>query len=243
MAAPVNVKLPRPNIPLPNWQVEEAEWMALNQDVSGNPYFYPLTVKAAYVVGIVHDHCTSATCLLGCSAPKQATYIPAWGACAAAIELLGRCLHGNSNASGAVADIEAGLAWLSGGTKYQTIPSSTILVSTSTTSYNIATLAALRHFAAHGQATAKMAATGKPQIGTAMDFEILEHVGPLMGPAVDLWWNELQNSDELCNRLAQSNILRFREWPVFRSWALFTGDPPGSYPSITDIFANFSWRA
>jgi hypothetical protein len=74
-----------------------------------------------------------------------------------------------------------------------------------------------------------------PQIGVAIDFEILESLRPLLRDGVERYWNELQHDEALCNALARANVLRFRDWPVFKSWTLFTGDPPGSFLSITDV--------
>src|SRR5437868_3316412 len=59
MAAPINVKCARPTVSVVNRLIEKANWLAINREADGNPDFYPLTIKAAYVIGMVHDTCSS----------------------------------------------------------------------------------------------------------------------------------------------------------------------------------------
>jgi hypothetical protein len=100
----------------------------------------------------------------------------------------------------------------------------------------------MRHFAAHGQATSRPDPSGNPQIGANIDFEILEELRALVRDGLERYWNDLQNSDDLCNSLAKANVLRLRNWPVLKTWLLFEGDPPGSHPSITALWNRFSFR-
>jgi len=238
MPAPVNVKLENPTIPVLHWSMQAAAWSTLNQEVGGNPDFYPLTVKAAYVVGVIHDICTSVTCLLKARELRRATYIPAYGVCASGIEILGRCILGVADTGRSDKSLKTGFKWLHS-SSYATIPDSHQLIRTNSGIYNIETLAYLRHFAAHGQATAnqRSAVHGLPGI----DLEILGHLPPLIAGGLERWWNELQDSEELCNRLAASNVIAFRTWPVFKMWRLFESDSQGRYRSITDIFTEFNW--
>ena len=106
MPAPVNMKLANPTMPVPDWSTQAAAWSTLNQEIGGNPDFYPLTVKAAYVVGVIHDICTSVTCLLQVRRELlPATYIPAYGVCASGIEILGRCILGVAETPGAATSL------------------------------------------------------------------------------------------------------------------------------------------
>jgi len=98
MTAPVNVKLETPTVSIPGWDEEAKEWMSLNATVQGNPDFYPLTIKAAYIIGVIHDICESVTHLLAHRCARETTYIPAYGVFASGIELLGRCVRGNCEA-------------------------------------------------------------------------------------------------------------------------------------------------
>lgn len=120
MAAPVNVKLKTPTVAIPNWNQAASYWMSLNAAVNGNPDFYPLTVKAIYVIGIIYDLCESVSHLLAHPNTKATTYIPAYGVFASGIELLGRCVNGNSTTRGSVADLKTGFKWLVG-SSYSTV--------------------------------------------------------------------------------------------------------------------------
>jgi hypothetical protein len=239
MPAPVNVKLANPTISIPDWSTQAAGWATLNQEVGGNPDFYPLTVKAAYVVGVIHDICTSVTCLLKARELRRATYIPAYGVCASGIEILGRCILGVADTGRSDKSLKTGFKWLHR-SSYATIPDSHQLIRTNSDIYDIETLAYLRHFAAHGQATVnqRSAVHGLPDI----DLEILGYLAPLIADGLERWWNELQHSEDLCNALAKANVIAFRTWPVFKIWRLFEKDSRGRYRTITEIFGEFDWR-
>ncbi|MBM3149811.1 MAG: hypothetical protein FJZ88_07295, partial [Chloroflexi bacterium] len=112
MPAPVNVKLQHPRVPVANWSQESAQWTARNNAVGGNPDFYPLTIKAAYVIGIIHDLCESVSCLLKYPHVRETTYIPAYGVFASGIDLLGRCIRGHSTTSDNTEDLRTGFKWL-----------------------------------------------------------------------------------------------------------------------------------
>jgi len=240
MPAPMNMKLAKPTIPVSGWSKQAADWEAVKQETRGNPGFYPLTVKATYVVGVIHDICTSVNCLLQVRRELlPATYIPAYGVCASGIELLGRCILGVEDSGASVESLKTGFKWLRTPSD-ATIPDSHPLITTNGGAYDIETLVYLRHFAAHGQATVRPRAAnhGLPDI----DLEILGHLPPLIAGGLERWWNRLQHSEDLCNSLARANIIAFRKWPVFNMWTLFEADAQGRHRSITDIFNEFDWR-
>ncbi len=239
MSAPVNVKLKDPTIPVRYWSTQAAGWRALNVEVRGNPDFYPLTVKAAYVIGVIHDICTSVACLLQVRELLPATYIPAYGVCASGIEILGRCILGVADTGRSGKSLKTGFKWLHS-SSYAAIPDSHELIRTSSCIYDIETLAYLRRFAAHGQASARDGSLvhDLPDV----DLEILGHLPPLIADGLERWWNELQHSEDLCNSLAKANVIAFRTWPVFKIWRLFERDASGRYSTITDIFTEFNWR-
>ena len=240
MSAPVNVKLQTPTVTIPHWNQEAAEWMRLNAAAHGNPGFYPLTVKAAYVMGVEHDICESVSHLLAHPRAKTTTYIPAYGVFASGIEILGRCINGNATTHGSVADLKTGFKWLAT-SSHVSGPDTHVLITTSRNSYTIDMLTALRHFAAHGQATANVTPGGTYQFGN-IDYEILSKMPPLIAGGLERYWNQLQRDDNLCNRLAEANVIALRNWPVFRSWSLFERDQSGKHHSVTDIFNEFDWR-
>ena len=240
MVAPVNVKLQTPTVPIPNWGQEASQWMALNAAVGGNRDFYPLTVKAAYVVGVEHTICESVSHLLTHPNAKTTTYIPAYGVFASGVELLGRSINGNSTTSQNTRDLKTGFKWLVSSSPHSVLDSHVVITTTSSI-YTVEMLAALRHFAAHGQATARMTAAGTYQFGN-IDYEILSKMPPLVADGLERYWNQLQSDDSLCNRLAQANVIALRNWPVFLSWGLFERDASGTHHTITEIFNRFDWR-
>jgi len=235
MGAPVNVKLRAPTEDVENWQEQAVQWTALNREAGGNPDFFPLTIKAAYVIGVIHDICASVSYLLGVPNARQTTYIPAYGVFASGIEILGRCIRGNFDIRGNVEDIKAGFKWLVS-SSYENVPEDYILIKTSSNNeYTIDMLTALRHFAAHGQATSKYQFDN-------IDYGILSMMPPLIANGLERYWNELQHNDTYCNRLAKANIIALRNWPVLKSWFLFERNKHGVYHTITEIFNKFDWR-
>jgi len=240
MTAPVNVKLQTPTVTISGWNQEATQWMSLNAAVGGNADFYPLTVKAAYVIGVEHDICESVKCLLAHPSAKTMTYIPAYGVFASGVEILGRCINGNCRTRGCVADLKTGFKWLASSSCG--VPDTHVFITTNTYAYTIEMLVALRHFAAHGQATTStISAAGTYQFGN-IDHEILSKMHPLIAKGLDRYWNQLQRDASLCDKLAKANIIALRNWPVFRSWTLFEQDESGKHHSITEIFNRFDWQ-
>ncbi len=233
MPAPMNVMPETPTIAIRDWPREADQWVALNVEIKGNPDFFPLTIKAAYVIGIIHDICESVTCLLRYPNSSQATYIPAYGVFASGVEVLGRCIKGNSTMMNNVQDLKTGFRWLAS-SLHTEVPDDHVLITTRSTCYTINMLTALRHFAAHGQATAR-------GIG-GIDHEILSLLRPRLADGLQRYWVELQTSEDLCNNLASANIVAFRNWPVFKSWSLFEKNDRGVYESVYEIFNKFEWR-
>jgi hypothetical protein len=245
--APVNVKLQEPTIEIEGWDEDAQKWLTINKDAQGHPGFYPLTVKAAYVIGVVHTLCESVSVLLKDPQTKLVTYLPAYGVFASGIELLGRCINGNSTTFDNTKDLKAGFRWLAAScfesyrNSYENVPDELVLVQTSKYMYAISNLVALRHFAAHGQATSREVAKNSYAFGY-IDYEILEQFPPLLADGLELYWHELQSSDVLCNNLAKADIIALRKLPVFLSWSLFEKDSEGVYHSIAEIFRRFSWK-
>ena len=86
MDAPVNVLLEHPTIELDGWDELAEQWIELNTQIGGNPEFYPLTIKGAYVIGIIHQLCEAVSILLEDRERIQKTYLPAFGVFASGIE-------------------------------------------------------------------------------------------------------------------------------------------------------------
>lgn len=246
MTAPVNVFLEEPTDNIKDWSEEAQKWISLNKEINGNSDFFPLTIKGAYIIGVIHTICETVSILLKHPSVKSTTYLPAYGVFASAIELLGRCIRGNSTTRKNTADLEAGFKWLASSyfeqhkDSYKDVPSSIVLIQTNKYMYSIANLVALRHFSAHGQATSREMTKGHYEFGY-IDYEILEHFPRLIAIGLENYWKKLQNDKELCNRLASANIIALRTSPVSRSWSLFEQDSSGVYYSIEEIFNRFDW--
>jgi len=238
--APTNVKLKQPTEAIANWDNIALEWKALNARIHGHPGFYPLTIKGVYVIGVIHDICESVDALLHHPQVRQTTYIPAYGVFASGIEILGRCIIGNATSINNVQDLKTGFKWLASSSPDK-IPCNYSLIKTSCNKYTIEMLAALRHFAAHGQATAKKTDEGGYQFGI-IDYEILETLLPRLADGLNRYWHELHRSESMCNKLAQANVIALRNWPIEKSWILFEKDENGKYHSVAEIFNRFNWR-
>jgi len=238
--APVNVKLKQPTVTIEGWGEEALEWKVVNAFAQGHSGFYPLTIKGAYVIGVIHDICESVDCLLKHPRFRETTYIPAYGVFASGIEVLGRCINGNANTANNVKDLKIGFKWLASSSP-DSISDNYVLIKTSSYEYTVEMLAALRHFAAHGQATSEKTDKGEYKFGR-IDYEILEKLLPHLAEGLDRYWHELQRSELLCNKLAKANIISLRDWPVLKSWILFEKDEHGAYHSIAEIFKRFNWQ-
>ena len=236
MSAPVNVHLPAPTVQIDGWEIQASQWAQLNRDVGGNPDFYPLTIKAFYIVGIMLGACQSVSILLRDPLSTASTYYPAYAVFSSAIDLLGRCIRGNANSKGTGKDLQTGLQWLAAPTlnDYVTVPVTHILVKTPIASYNISDLVMLRHFTAHGQATVNKEIH-------PFDFFILEKIHPYVSPAMESYWALLQTNEVLCNQLAKANIRPYRNRPIFDTLLSFSADEYGRYSSIGEVFAKFDW--
>jgi hypothetical protein len=210
---------------------QDARWRALNNEIRGHPDFTPLTIKAAYVFGVIHDFCESVDWLLKHERAWPVTYLSAFGLCASGIELLGRCLRGNTGTRGCVQDLREGLEWLKSSSPKAEAPQSAVTV-TSYTQYDVDLLETLRHFTLHGQATKK------PQPQLELDIELLDAFPWLIGNAMERYWDKLLNSTVYCERLAKANVIPLRSEPIRKIWEFFSkkGTSAGT------PFYQFNWR-
>lgn len=263
---PVNLKIADPRVALPAWVQERTEWIELNRKIDGHPLFYPLTIKAAYVIGVIHQLCECITFLLRAPVqnlvsqihpwlgpqprrhPWQTTYVPAYSLLASGINLLGRCLRGNDDAARkSTEDIEAGFKWLhtprydpaaigEAAYGYHGLSDRSPLINTSTQSYTIEQLVKMRHYSAHGQAVA---------VGSLFpeaDYEILAKMPELLANGLEHYWTALVNHPDPCDRLAKANIVAYRGMPILASWIIFNPGTDRCNHSITEIFNDFDWR-
>ncbi len=233
---PVNVLLEDPSEPVESWNELKSSWAKLNSDVGGNRGFTPLTVKAFYVFGVQLAVFRSVSYLLEGDKLPSTTYLPAYALFASGIELLGRCLRGNTGTKGSTEDLNAGLRWLALAKfpEFESIPEGHEIVSTMNGPYSIEQLAALRNYAAHAQSAVVHV---PPQI----DFLILQEMPPLIASAMESYWAQLQNTPAPCNALAKANVAPIRNRPIFDTLWEFSRKEDGQYLAIGDIFGGLDW--
>jgi len=232
----VPVSLASPNAPVDNAD----HWIEIGKLAEANPEFTPLELKAFYVVGLIDDICQSVEWLLKAKDAWPDKYLPAFGVFASAVDLLGRCLTGNTTA-----DVQGNLAV---GFQYiarpiseppaKTLPreeaDKTIVVRTNHAVYTIGSLVDLRHYTAHGQATVK----DKPL--PAVDVEILDSFPKLIGDAMETYWQGLKEKEEFCTRMGSARIATYsnRVEPLRATLAYFS--QPGN--SMGSLFYRLDWQ-
>lgn len=231
--APVNLKLSEPSIYIEDWEIQKSKWKTLNESINGNPNFFPLTIKAAYVIGIIHDYCESIDILCQKSISEQVFLMPAFSLLCSAVEILGRCISGNSSTT-PKNDLKNGFKWLAN-LNYKNINDDYLLYSTHSEKYSIKYLVSLRNFASHGQST--ISSTNL----NILDEDILNPLPELLANGLERFWSKLMEDEDFCNNLAKANIIPFRNWPILNSWILFERDKNGIYHSITEIFSKYEW--
>jgi len=234
--APVNLRIPRPDPASPEWLSQEPGWVRLNLDVGGNENFFPLTVKAFYVIGLMLAACRGVTILLQDKRLFDTTYFPAYAVFSSSIDLLGRCLRGNPGTKGTQEDLAAGFQWLAKPDfpDFAHVPATHTLVSTQNASYSIRTLVSFRNYAAHGQAVSS-------QPLPPFDYLVLEQFPPLLSRGMETYWSLLQTTELPCNSLAAALVTPYRNRPLFETLWSFKGGGGKPYPPIGDLFLDVDW--
>ena len=234
-----DVKLKNPTVNVQNWTKESRLWRALYRNAGGHSRPFPLTIKAGYVIGVIYDICASVSQLLGHPNAQHTTYLPAFRVFASAVEMLGRCIRGNSDLWGSVADLKTGFRWLADSDQLG-LTDDTVLVKTSSREYTIDTLTALGYYAADAAIDTRKKSGGTHHFGE-IDPEILKQMPPLLVKGLQRYWDRLQTSKRLCNKLAKARVIAVKDWPVLQRWLLLDGDGEGVPPSMSDVFGSFSW--
>ena len=242
--APINIK--SPTIHINSWKNKSDHWLDLNIDIGGNPDLSPITIKAAYIIGIIFDSCYSVDLLLRERRYIYRTYLPAYGIFASSVELLGRCINGNAITKGSSKDLETGFKWLVSSNfseyknDYLNVPKKFELIRTSKYKYSISNLVALRHFTAHGLATSTTNQNNSYAFGS-IDYEILMHFPNLLANGLEAYLSKLKTDECFSNELAKANVLAIRTGPLEQTWELFERDINGKYKSISEIITKFDW--
>lgn len=217
---------------------DEQHWVSLGGNlVSG---FFPVTIKAFYVYGLILSIFNS-TQLLVQSSKSQGLgrrlstnfprYFAAFALCASAIELFGRCLGGIAVADGQVSRcLRIGFNWLASPGQINEANDSIVVVTTRH-SYTVANLIMLRNFTAHGQATTSR--LEQPFI----DTDLLHDFPILMETAMETWWFQITSTNRtLCENLAQANVLPISlDQPVNATALSFSVDAAGNPFSRLDF--------
>jgi hypothetical protein len=235
----INVKLKKPSVKVPNWTKEASLWTELRRTAGASARLFPLTVKAGYVIGVMYDIFQSVSHLLQHPQVKELTYVPAYQSFCSGVELLGRCIRGNTDLWGNVADLQAGFKWLADSEQVG-LHDDTVVIKTKHQKYTVDMLTALGHYAGLGSATAKRSYRGMRHAGR-IDPELLEKMPPLLGEGLGRYWRRLQNSERLCNKLAQARVIGLKDWPVLSTWLLRDGQDGASVPSVADTFGELDW--
>jgi hypothetical protein len=236
---PREVKLKAPTVKVENWKKKARLWRAMNREAGGYPRRYPLTTKAGYVIGAVHDICASVGHLLQHPDAAQTTYLPAYQLLCSAVSLLGRRIRGNDDLWGGMADLLYGFKWIADSDQIG-LHDDTTVVETSDLTYSVDTLVALGNYAAYGKLPGRKKRKGMRQFG-AIDTELLEQMPALMADALQRYWDRLQKSERLCNRLAQARVIAIRDWPVLTTWLCRGQDASDGMLPFGDLFADMDW--
>jgi hypothetical protein len=187
----------------------------------------------------VYDICQSVDCLLQHPEAKASTYVPAYQTFCSAVELLGRCIRGNIDLWGNVADLHTGFKWLAESEQVG-LHDDTVVIKTGRQKYTVDLLTALGHYAGLDQAKGGRGFKGMRHAGR-IDPDILDKMLPLLVGGLERYWEELQESDLMCNRLARARVIGLHDWPVLENWLLRTGHDGASVPTLSDTFGKLDW--
>ncbi len=208
----------------------EEDWRHLN--VGNAVQWPPISLKALYVLGIIHDFCHAANHLLVSDLAWPTFYLPAYNLVASGIEILGRVVGGEVRDQGTVGiNFRKGFGYLRETTPLPGEPPE-IVIATNHNKYNVSALIELRNFATHGQATFD------PK-NMKIDIELLDNFPTLIAAALERYWNELQRDVGLCELLAQANVvpLHIRADPIRKMLMLFERGF-----TVTGTFTRFNWH-
>lgn len=188
------------------WLVKEALWKNLYSEVGGEKQLSALTIKAVYVTGTIFQICESVTVLLdNRDFARQVSFIPALGIYISAIEILGRCVKGET--AHWHSTLQSGLKWICNPLypSYTNVAKNTNVVITENRTYTIEDIEALRNFSAHGQAVSQL---------YVLDYQLIEKLHERLTEGLIQFWEQLTLSHALCDNLAAANIVPFRGSPL-----------------------------
>ena len=215
--------------------LDALKWEQLRTLAQADHTFAPVEVKAGYVIGLIDDICQSVQCLVKAEKAWPEKYLPAFGVFASAVDLFGRCLTGNRTLC-VNENLRVGFWYLF---HPSNIPppkalssdkAAAVLVTTSI-SYAVDDLVALRHYSSHGQAASK----DLPSI----DNQLLAQFPRPLGDAIETYWSALLNDAEYCRRLGDALIDPYanRAEPLKKTLACFQAGCAAG-----DLFYGLDWQ-
>lgn len=216
------------------WADQAPKWQQIARGVILEDAFDPLSIKALYVTGLMFHLCFAVNVLLAADNPTAITFYPSYAIFASTVELLGRCITGNSTSGNTTVDITTGFYWLANPSinPCSAIQDDHILVKTRNFSYPISLLVALRHFTAHGQAVIKDKIKGVPD-DFKFDFDplLLGEFPPILASAIEAYLSQLTSNESLSTNLAKASIAPLHSEPIFETvWRLMSVRE--SFPTI-----------
>lgn len=233
---PVNVWLEHPTVPVEDWDNEANAWISIN-DAIGGAGFKALTIKAAYVVGTIHEMCSAVDYWLRVPPTNLPIVSPAYHTLCSAIELLGCCIS-DETSTDSNDGLRIGLLWL-GSPEGRKITDQEPIVRTGTVAYAVSELVELRELAVRPQHVFGQGRSGAISLGDG-ERELLAVLRSKLAEGVDRWWKQLQASELLCNRLAQADVVTVQQrHALSKTWLLFERDASGAHHSITEILNRF----
>lgn len=207
-------------------QKEKQNWIGLNKEVGGNPYFLPLTIKVAYVIGVNYLTVKSVVCLTNHPEGNETTYVSRYLLLATCIELLGRCTTGENDPKKPT--LGSGLKWL-----FSETDEDISVLKTRQANYCIKELSAMRNFSAHGQGVSEVRQNNQTIIISSKfalpDEELLHELQLKLGERLNNYWvtlvNEPNDTFSWREQLAKARVDPINSKRILKAWEEFQQQP------------------
>lgn len=218
------------------WITQSKLWRRLGDDIAARREYSPLTIKALYIYGLILSSCRSVSLLLSGDLLTSTTYYPAYIVFASSVELLGRCISGNSSTRGSSKNLISGFKWLLKPEYpvYVDLPIHRVVVTTKNFPYTINDLVSIRNYTAHGQATSSNELK-------QFDYLILAEFPLIFGNAVERYFKLLMSSRKVAENLAKASVIPYRNRPVSDSLWATNASMSEFVSSLGDLIRKMDW--
>jgi len=251
MTRNVPIALKNPDVPVCNAD----KWLKLRGLARVNSEFTAVEIKSFYVIGLLIEIFASVDWLLKAEKLSRqdhplttqifnagGAYLPAFGILASGIELLGRCLTGNSSVK-TKTNFDKGFSYLiESDLNSPPLSKESVVVTTEHYAYTIDHLTNLRNYAAHGQATMGQKTEGQRSKNEffGIDRGVFKKFPKLVGDAIDVYWASLGTDEESCINMAKARLDPYsnRVQPLQHTIEYFSRLPSQSAGSM---FYGFDW--